>query len=156
MPISKYAGAAATIVWTLGWSLGAYRAAQNLIQPAVAPIVISLVTAALALVGCVMTARLIRPLPIPREEKKSEDTESTTKKIVGYLGVLVWCGVAIVWNLAIFGTLIRAASQKQLVIVLLMIPFSVIGWFLLNVLFVSIGLVLDSIFKPDETVKRWP
>ncbi|HSY17238.1 MAG TPA: hypothetical protein VK815_02850 [Candidatus Acidoferrales bacterium] len=50
----------------------------------------------------------------------------------------------------------RSATDGKAFAVLLVLPMSVIGWFLLNLLFVGIGILLDPLFQRDETVKRWP
>ena len=68
----------------------------------------------------------------------------------------MWCAVAALWNLAVFGTVARSATDGKAFAVLLVLPMSVIGWFLLNLLFVGIGILLDPLFQRDETVKRWP
>jgi hypothetical protein len=157
--VSKYAGVVATAVWTLGWGLGACQAVQH-VESALNPAALLnlFLTFACSALGCIMTFRIVRGLglPEPRREEKPEPAESGLKRLGGWLALFVWCAAAVVWNLAIFGTLVRAVADGHTIVVLLMIPFSVIGWFLLNLLFVSIGVILDGFFVRDETVKRWP
>ena len=159
MPVSKYTGVVATAVWTLGWVLGAYHAIRYVESVRnTASLVNLFITFACSALGCIMTFRIIRGLglPEPRREEKPEPAQSSLSRLAGWLGLFVWCAAAVVWNFAVFGSLVRAAANGQPIVVLLLIPFSVIGWFLLNLLFVSIGVILDGFFVRDETVKRWP
>lgn len=162
-PISKYAGLVATGVWTLGWVVGAVRAVQYVQHLAPtrdhAAMLSLFITFACSALGSIMTYRIARPRPDlerPEEEKKPEVAESLSKRITGWFGAVVWCGVAALWNVAIFGTVARSATNGNAFAIVLMVPFSLIGWFLLNLLFVGIGLLLDPLFARDETMKRWP
>ena len=157
-PVSKYAGIVATGVWTLGWIAGAYHAVLHVKTASNQAVMLSLfVTFACSALGGIMTYRIARPRPeLPPAERKPEPVESLFRRITGWLGLLVWCAVAVFWNLTVFGIVARSATEGKAFAVLLVLPMSVIGWFLLNLLFVSIGVILDPLFQRDETVKRWP
>ncbi|MDR3457953.1 MAG: hypothetical protein P4N60_10940 [Verrucomicrobiae bacterium] len=157
-PVSKYAGAVATGVWTLGWIIGAAHAVQHVKTASNPAVMLNLfVTFACAALGGIMTYRIARPRPeLPQAEKKPEAEETWLRRLTGWIGLLVWCAVAVIWNLSVFRVVARSATDGQAWVVLLLLPFSVIGWFLLNLLCVSIGVILDPLFARDETVKRWP
>jgi hypothetical protein len=155
--VSKYSGAVATAVWTLGWIACAYHAfwyAEG--QHAGAAYLNLAITTFGSVLGCVITTRLFRRIPEEQPEKKTESTESRASRIAGWFGLVVWCAAGVVWNMAVYWTVVRAVGNGQAVVVLMLIPFSVIGWFLLNVLFVSIGILIDSFLDRDETVKKKP
>jgi hypothetical protein len=63
------------------------------------------------------------------------------------LAVLVWCVVAIIWNVAVFGTSVRAVINGNYLTLLIMIPFVLIGLVLLIVLYSSVRVGIESLLK---------
>jgi hypothetical protein len=146
IPVSRYAGVVATALWTLGWVTAAWLAFRHIDTTRIGAAALNLaVTCVCSALGFIMTVRLIRHLPGTQREIKAEPAESWTRRLAGWLGGFVWCAVAVVWNLAVYGSLWRAVTNGPAPIVLLMIPFAVIGWFLLNLLFVGLGLIDDRL-----------
>ena len=138
--------------WTLGWVLSAACATQywtsshdNI------PLAITAIVAAL---GCWMTVRTF-----PRNDKVraadipgAQTAESWSRRISGWIATVVWCLVAVIWNLAVFSGIIRAVANGQYLSILIFVPFSLIGGLLLLVLFTAIGVFLDFVFQiKDET-----
>jgi len=158
-PVSKYAGAVATGLWTLGWASAADHAAAQVTAPLAGAVLANLIaTGACSMVGCVMTYRIVRPgfRPDPTEKETQYPAESWGKRVTGWVGLFVWCAAAVLWNLMVYRVAIRAVAEHQTFGVLIMVFFSLPGWILLNLLFVSLGVMLDPLFARDETVKRWP
>jgi hypothetical protein len=62
-----------------------------------------------------------------------------------WLATVVWIVVGLVWNMAITRLLIDAAGKGRLSNLLVGIPFSLIGLFLLLVVFAAVGVALDSL-----------
>jgi hypothetical protein len=58
----------------------------------------------------------------------------------------------VVWNIGVIGWLIRAADEGDGWWMLILIPLSLAGWFLLLVLFVGVEVMIDSLL----TVLRRP
>lgn len=63
------------------------------------------------------------------------------------LAVLVWCVVAIIWNVAVFGTIVRAVINGNSLTLLVMLPFVLIGLVLLVVLYSSVRVGIETLFK---------
>jgi hypothetical protein len=78
--------------------------------------------------------------------------EPWSRRITGWLAGLCWCGFAVVWNIGIFAGLLNAADEGNGLWMVCLIPLSLGGWFLLLVLFVGVGVMIDSLL----TVLRRP
>jgi hypothetical protein len=155
--VSRYIGGITTGLWTLEWIVSGYRAFQHIMVASNFASSLNLVvTLVCSVFGCIMTSRTLRRIPGVQTEEKPEVVESWPRRIVGWIGVFVWCAVAVIWNLAVCRTLVTAAADGQAIIVLVLIPFSVVGWVLMNVLLVTIRVMVESWLGKDETVKRWP
>lgn len=61
--------------------------------------------------------------------------------------MVAWCFVSVVWNLAVAGCLIRSADKEQVFLFLVLVPFSLIGLFLLLLLFTSVSVAIDSLLQ---------
>lgn len=139
-------------MWTLGWVIAAYVAVQHLDVSHDSPALLNVVvTIAFSALGCGATVRFARRIPVQQEEKPP--VESLSRRIVGWFAEFVWCAAASVWTLAVDGLVVRAAHNGDAITVLLMIPFSLIGWFLLLVRFVSASVAIDSMLHRSEIVK---
>jgi hypothetical protein len=153
---SKYAGVAATAMWTLGWVVAAYVAVEHLnVSRDSAALLSVVVTVAFSALGCGANIRFARRIPSVQQEEKPP-AESLSRRIVGWFAEFVWVAVATVWTLAVDGCVVRAAHDGHLVTVLMMIPFSLIGWLLLIVRFVSAGMAIDSLLHRTGIVKGQP
>ncbi len=150
---SKYSGTAAACAWTLGWALIAICAMNSAKAPGN-----SIVPVAATLFGAFTTYGTFPrtgPSTANAPDIEPSPPEPWYRRLGGWFAILVWCGVGAIWNLAIFSTAIRAAAQGQSLTMVILIPFSLIGGFLLLILFTAIGILLDFIFQiKDETAPR--
>ena len=143
-------------MWTLGWAVAAYAAVQHLdVSHNSAAMLNVVVTVAFSALGCAATVRFAWRIPGFQQEKK-QPAESLSRRIVGWFAEFVWVAVATVWTLAVDGCVVRAAHDGQAITILMMIPFSLIGWFLLLVRFVSAGMAIDSLLHRTGFVKGQP
>ena len=155
-PASKFAGVAATAMWTFSWLVPTCVAGQRLATTRdSSSLICMIVSVVFVVLGCGMTVRFFKRMNMA-QTKDQPDTESWSRRLIGWFAEFVWCAVAGVWNLAIEGLLIRAAHDGQFVTLIISIPFSLIGWLLLLIRFVSIGVAIESFFRQDEIVKREP
>lgn len=119
--------------------------------------IVNLIVAILfTLLGGVVTFRSIPRNQIAEPEEKPT-REPWFRRLTGWLAAIGWCAGAVIWNLSILGCLIKAAREGQVVLMLVMIPFSLIGLFLLLTLFVSLGLAIDFLLglgKPLRSVTQ--
>jgi hypothetical protein len=153
---SRYAGTAATAVWSLGWIGVASAALQRLDQSGADSGLGNLAVAAvLAVIGLMVTVRSARHLPAAGPEVEPH-RERLARRIEGWVATIVWCGGGFVWNIAVFGTLIRAAGEGRTLTLLIMIPFSLIGWFLLLVIFTTFAFLIDSLLHIEQPAVSAP
>lgn len=156
---SKYVGTATAFVWTIGWAFTATRAINywmssgndlawsNSIIPVTG-----------TLLGVWTVFRIF-----PREGWHIANTPDASppepwyRRTFGWFALLVWCAVAIIWNLCVFHTTFLAATKGQFLLMVITVPFSFIGGFLLLMLFTAIGMFLDFLFQiKDDTVPPVP
>jgi hypothetical protein len=157
---TKYSGVAATAVWTLGWFTVACLAwarqfpnqnnPSDVFDMSAAPrdgtAFVNLIVPVVATVlGGIVTIRSIRRGHVEKSDAKAPQ-ESVARRITGWFAAVAWCAVAVIWNLSILSCLIKAAREGQEILMLVMIPFSLIGLFLLLTLFVSLSVAIDSLF----------
>lgn len=153
---TRYASVAAGVVWTLGWGLVALVAGEHLDQTGNNAAWFNvLLTATVTIVGCWLTYRIY-----PRNDcGKVADNyprEPWSRRISGWFAGIAWCVGGLIWNWGVLGCLLHGATEGKNFAIVLMIPFSVIGWFLLMFLFVCVGTCLDSLFKLDPPVAPAP
>lgn len=145
---SRYGGTVAAGVWTLAWAYTATHAIKYCMTRGTALAAFNLIVPiAITLFGVWMAFRTF-----PRKGSRSLNTPNASspepwhRRVFGTLALSVWCAVALVWNLCIFHIAIQAATQGQALIMVITIPFSIIGGFLLLMLFTAIGMFLDFLF----------
>ena len=143
--VANFGVLAATSVWTLGWIAATALAAERVSSSNDVPSLIGLVMAAtFAFAGTWLVVRMIA-------RTEATDSEAPTPKepwfrrITGWIAAIVWCGAAVAWNVGIIGWQLRMARDGRGWSMVILIPWSLIGWFLMVVLFVGIGVVIDSI-----------
>jgi UDP-N-acetylmuramyl pentapeptide phosphotransferase/UDP-N-acetylglucosamine-1-phosphate transferase len=157
---SKYSGIAATAAWTLGWFVVACLAGAHQFSNQNNPsdvidmsatsrdgtALVNLIVAVIATVlGGFVTIRMFSRRNQVEKPYDKPTHESAARRLTGWLAAVAWCAVAVIWNLSVLSCLIRAAREGQSVLMLMMIPFSLIGFFLLLTLFVSLGFAIDSL-----------
>jgi hypothetical protein len=149
---SLFAVVPATLVWTLGWVAAACVAVDRVAASPDGPALLALGVAVLMTAcGCWVTVGLLRTGRFAPAEGRAPP-EPWFRRITGWLAGLCWCGFAVVWNIGVIGWLIRAADEGSGWWMLILIPWSLAGWFLLLVLFVGVGVMIDSLL----TVLRRP
>jgi len=144
---SKYAGVAAAAVWTLGWILVADLAVSHFFTSGSGA---ALFNAIVAIVGIVFGGAetfWFYPRKPGINSSNPSPPEPWYRRAMGWFGATVWCAAGVVWNLATFGTLARSAIHEQSLNFAILIPFSLVGLFLLLFLFVGITLVMDTVFR---------
>ena len=105
--------------------------------------------------GSLMAFRFFPRQP-DNNSTRTSPPEPWYRRAMGWFGATVWCGVGVVWNLAIFNILVQSAIKGQSMNFIILIPFSLIGLFLLLTVFVSITLVLDFLFRLGDTAPSSP
>jgi hypothetical protein len=147
---SRYSLLAAAGVWWSGWVAATFLAVRHLADPArdASAVVALLVAGAFTLVGGLLVsfaavgsrARHAGEDPLPPTPK-----ETWSRRVTGWFAAAVWCGVAVAWNVGIITWLLRDARDGHGWQMLILIPWSVIGGFLLLVLFTSAGMIIDGL-----------
>jgi hypothetical protein len=147
-----FAAVGATLVWTLGWVAAGCVAVDRVAGSPDGPALLALGVAVLMTAwGCWVTAGLLRSGRRNPAEGRAPP-EPWSRRITGWLAGLFWSGCAVVWNIGVIGWLVRAADEGRGWVMLVLIPWSLAGWFLLLVLFAGVGVMIDSLL----TVLRWP
>lgn len=141
--IANFGFLAAAMVWTLGWILTLVVAIERIAQrhdPAsIAALLLSILFCLVRLRVMVRGFRRVAPTQPPAPS----EPERWPRRIVGWITAAGWSFVAIMWNLGIVGTELRMAHDGRGWFMLILIPWSLIGWFLLLVLFVGVGVMID-------------
>jgi hypothetical protein len=149
---SLFAVVSATLVWTLGWVAAACVAVVPVAASPNGPTLLALGVAVLmAACGCWVTAGLLRTGRFAPAESRTPP-EPWFRRVTGWLAVVFWCSGAVVWNIGVIGWLVLAADEGRGWVMLVLIPWSLVGWFLLVVLFASVGVMIDTLL----TVLRQP
>jgi hypothetical protein len=141
----SYGCLGAILIWTLGWITVAYLAISRASRsPNVSALIGALVSGLVAFIGCRISLRVLRrhsPVDVP----SISGYVSMPRRVTGWIAALVWCGVAVAWNLGVFGMLFKFALAGDGWIILLMLFWSLIGLVLLFILLTGIGVVIDSL-----------
>jgi hypothetical protein len=147
---SKFVGTATASVWTVGWAFTATHAINYWMSVGGGGMAFSnsIIPVAGTLLGIWIVFRIF-----PHEGRRIANTPDNSpsepwyRHTFGWFALLIWCAVAIIWNLCVFHTTFLAASKGQLLLTVMMVPFSLIGGFLLLLLFTAVGMFLDFLFQ---------
>jgi hypothetical protein len=143
-------GIAATGVWTLAWLAAAYAAVSRAAASADAS---AWLGAGIALLMVALHSwvllRLLRTdrhqvSPAARSEHRTYG-EPWPRRLLGYLAVLLFVGVAVAWNVGFIGWLVQAADEEEGWWMLVLVPWSLLGWLLLVMLFAALGVIFSSL-----------
>jgi len=141
----SYGCLAAILIWTLGWITVAYLAISRASRsPNVSALIGALVSGLVAFIGCRISLRVLRRHS-PGDVPNVSGYVSMPRRVMGWFAALVWCGVAVAWNLGIFGLLVKLARAGDGWMILLLLFWSLVGLVLLYVLLTGIGIVIDSL-----------
>jgi hypothetical protein len=69
------------------------------------------------------------------------------KRLLSFFATMMWCVVAVLWNVAVIGSVVRAIGARNIFGLLVMVPFVLIGLFLLVVLYASVLAGISHLFK---------
>lgn len=144
---SKYAGVAAAAVWTLGWVLVAVLAINHYFTSGSDGALFNAIVAIVGIVFGVAETFWFYPRKPGINSSNPSAPEPWYRRAMGWFAATVWCAAGVVWNLATFGTLARSAIHEQSLNFVILMPFSLIGLFLLLFLFVGITLVMDTVLQ---------
>jgi len=143
-------------MWTFGWILVANLAVEHLAASGGDAALFNVMVAIAGIMfGCLETFWFYPRKPGISSSNPSPP-EPWYRRAMGWFGATVWCLAGVVWNLAVFGTLARSATKGQSLNFVIMIPFSLIGMFLLLALFVGITLVMDTVFRLGDVTPPSP
>jgi hypothetical protein len=144
-----WVGIAATGVWAAAWLAAACAAVRRTVQAPDASAWLGVAVAVLmAALCCWVIVRLLRRgYPVRRTSSVAPSgyrpvREPWPRRVVGYLALILWLGAAVVWNVGFIGRLVEAADQGEGWWVLVLIPWSLLGWLLLFILFTSVGVMI--------------
>jgi hypothetical protein len=145
------AGISATVVWIVAWlaatSVAIRRAAHSPDGWAWLGAGVGLLMVALhswVLVRLLRSVRFRWTGPVARSEQRLF-RERWPSRMLGYLAVVLFVGVAVAWNLGFIGRLVQIADEGEGWWMLVMIPWSLLGWLLLVMLFAGIGAMVGSL-----------
>jgi hypothetical protein len=146
---ARCVGIAATGVWAGAWLAAAGAAVRRAVQ---APDVAAWLGAGVAvlmvgLCSWVIVRLLRRGHPVRGTGSVAPFgyrpvREPWPRRLVGYLALVLWLGAAVVWNVGFIGRLVEAADQGEGWWMLVLIPWSLLGWLLLFILFTSVGVMI--------------
>jgi hypothetical protein len=140
--VALLGGTFASVLWALAWVAVALVAIDHAVQSftgeAFLGVIVSIPVSA---IGCKVALLGLRSSH--RCADAPSEPESIGRRIVGWFAAFVWCGAGVVWNLSIFGLLFKAAAKGQGVAIAVMVLFSLIGWFLLHLVFIGLGCIVD-------------
>lgn len=145
---SGYGCLLSTAVWGLSWIAVAAVAFERVRHSTDLPSVFALALS--AALGAVATwlALLFAKAAGTRESEAPTAKEPWYRQITGWFAAIVWCGAAVLWNFGIIGTLLRLAREGRGWFMIVLLPWSFVGWFLMFVLFTGLGVVIDSLIAP--------
>jgi hypothetical protein len=150
---SRYVGTMVAIAWTTGWLVGADCAVRYWMAIGTTAALVNLFLTMLPVAFGMWMIYRVFPRdygPQPVTPPDSSPPEPWYRRITGGVGLVVWCAVAVFWNMAVFSVIARGAAKGQTLNILLMIPFSVIGILLLFVLFTAIAMLFDSLGQVED------
>jgi hypothetical protein len=149
---SRWVPVSATGVWAAGWLAAAYAAVHRAVRSpdgsAWLAVGVAVLMAALyswVLVGLSRASNSLGRTGPAASTECCPSREPWGRRILGYLAAILWSGVAVVWNVGFIGWLVEAAGEGRGWWVLVLIPWSLAGWFLLVVLFAGIAVMIDSL-----------
>lgn len=143
--VANFGFLAATFVWTLGWIATTAIAAERVRESSDVPSVVGLVVATtFASIGIWLVVRMIARTKVSEPETPTPK-EPWFRRITGWFVWIVWGGAAILWNFGIIGWQLRMARDGGGWLMLILLPWSLIGWLLMGVLFVGVGVLVDSV-----------
>jgi hypothetical protein len=143
---SKQAWFAATAIWSCEWIAVGCMAVLHLNRfSGPAEYANVAIAGLMAFLGIFLTGRSVRRNGAGVEVGGREGRFGLWGRVGSWLVAVIWIVAGFVLNLAVTGLLIGAAGKGRLLNLLVGIPFSLIGLFLLLVAFAAVGVALDSL-----------
>jgi hypothetical protein len=142
----------ATGVWTVAWLASACLAVSEAVTSGGGPAWLGAGVSLLMASAYVWTiTRLLRSgvafrcaAPAARSDQR-RFREPWTRRFLGYFAVILFVGVGVAWNIGFMGRLLEAADEGEGWWVLVSIPWCLIGWLLLGMLFAASGVLFRSL-----------
>ena len=139
--------AAPHVYWGIIWALVTGQLAVHLtISPSWKILIPTLVTAWLTYRLARMSTAIIcdktQPVVNP---PYSPSSESLLRRVVGWLGMIVWIAVILIWNVSCSTILVEIASEGRGLMTLLLAPWGLIGQFLLLLFFAGVLVLVEGL-----------
>jgi len=147
-------GVSAVGVWTLGWLTAAYTPVRRVVAfPDGWAVLGAGVALLMTALGCWLTGRLLRNgRAIQRGGRVARSERGTfrepwPRRIFGFCAVIFFVCFAVMWNIGFISWPIQLADEGEGGLMLVLIPWSVIGLFLLIMLFAVIGVTIGWLWR---------
>lgn len=141
----KFGCLASLLVWTCGWVMVGWTAIQRFSK---SPDVSSFVGMSVSCTISVLAALLLVVAARNRgggAVSRVSTPESISRKVQGGFVAVVFCVIAVMWNVGIFRALIEEARQGRGFFMTFLVLWALIGLFLLLILFTSISVAFDAL-----------
>ena len=149
---SRRPGISATGVWTLAWLAAGCTAVRSAWASPNASAWLGAAVALLMVAVCFWVlvrllrgGRAFRQVGPVAHSWHRPPREPWPRRIMGHLAVILFLGVAVAWNIGFIGRLVQAGDEGEGWLMLVLIPWSLLGWLLLVMLFAVIGVTLSSL-----------
>ena len=161
----------ATAVWTLAWLAAASVAVAHVVEVIDGAALGGLAVAVLmAGIGCLAVLHFVRcclqhpqacadascadsaaqskdQMQAKEHSSPSPETGRIIDPILRRFFTIIWCGVAIVWNVGCYFAMLHSASHGRAWFMLMLIPFSLVGLMLLLGLFAALAAVIEFLVR---------
>jgi len=150
---TDYVGEVSTGVWSASWIITALVAIDRFVAFPDAPSWIGVVVAVgMSIIGCWITKGLLRTLPLVPCDlfntlENHEGDQSWSRRINDWCGAVFVSGFSLIWIFGFTGTILLAAAEGRGWWMLFLIPWSIVTWLCLVLLFACIAVVIDFLLN---------
>ncbi|MEM9251572.1 MAG: hypothetical protein AAGB29_04400 [Planctomycetota bacterium] len=141
-------GIGAWTTWSLEWTIVCVVAIDRAVMAtSVMAVCVATTSLIITTVAWWWTVPQWRTTPNVFLENTEDEHRSLVGRAIGWFAAAVWSAAAVIWNVTTTAALIQSAESANLVTVLILIPFSLIGLFFLLVLYAGVGVVIEWALK---------